>query len=140
MAPKRVLAATSTGPLKDLYNKRQHGRGMLNAARLKKMIPLLKAVHKRRRGVNVLLNNPDRDVVNVFCECALNTLKGNIPLSPCQFKRLQRYKQHLRKLADRKVSQKTKRNIIKKQKGGFLPLLAGALLPVLGPLIGGLFK
>ena len=71
-----------------------------------------------------------------LCECALNVLNGNIPLTPADKKKLNKYKNKLRYLTNRKLSAQKKKKTLN-QKGGFL----GALLtPVLSALGGLLFK
>jgi hypothetical protein len=67
----------------------------------------------------------------VYCECSLNLLKGVVPLTPCQKRRLVRYKAHLRDLANKKVSRKRKRQRLN-QKGG--NLRSDLLPPVVGVL------
>ena len=84
---------------------------------------------------------PTRISFSVF-QCALNILKGNVTLKPAEKARLTKYRQKLRKVADKKVSLKQKHKIV--QTGGFAPaLLAPLLAPVIAPLakqvIGGLF-
>ena len=73
----------------------------------------------------------DPDLIRAICECCHNVLKGNVPLTPRQKKRLARYKKKLRQLSDRKTSIKRKREVL--QTGGIAPL-AAALLPAILPL------
>lgn len=66
-------------------------------------------------------------------------LKGNVRLSKRQKLTLRRYRQHLRKLSNRKTSVTKKRKILQTG-GGFLtallaPLAATVLLPVLRKLV-----
>lgn len=68
-------------------------------------------------------------------ECAINVLKGNVHLTKSQFKKLKKYKKHLRDISKSKTSQKKRIHI--EQKGGFLPML---LAPILGAVLGGLLK
>ena len=71
-----------------------------------------------------------------LCEISHNVLKGNVSLDRSQKAKATRYKQTFRKLANKKVSFKTKQNLI--QRGGFLPflipLIAKAVLPA---IVGG---
>ena len=71
-----------------------------------------------------------------ICECAYNTLNGNVPLTPAQHRKLRRYNKQLRTLANRKKSQKVKKRTL--QSGGFLGALLSTILPVVTGLIGGL--
>ena len=75
----------------------------------------------------------------MLCECALNCLKGNVPLTDGQKQKLCRHKQKLRSLPDKNNSLTEKRELLV-QKGGFIflllkPLLMG--LSTLAPLVLG---
>ena len=50
----------------------------------------------------------DKDLIHCLCECALNILRGNVPLTTTQLKQLKRYKQHLRQLTEKKLGLKQK--------------------------------
>lgn len=76
---------------------------------------------------------------DVICSCALNILKGNIPLNAGQKTKLKRYKKILLSLASKNCSRSKKvKHISKLQSGGFFPLLAPLLGAVAGPLIQGI--
>ena len=78
------------------------------------------------------------EVIRCVSECCHNVLKGNVHLSSAQKKKLYQSRQHLRRLASKSISVKKKKQILN-QKGGFLSLLAPALLPLLGKaVIGGI--
>jgi hypothetical protein len=77
-----------------------------------------------------MINNVPPEVITAICECSLNLLKGVIPLSPRQKRRLARCKTHLRDLASKKVSKKREKRL--NQKGG--DLLSALLPPVLSVL------
>ena len=93
-----------------------------------------------------ILKAADSGLVKCICECALNIIKGNVPLSTTHKNRLRRYKKDLRFVAARGNPISKKKRVL--QKGGFLPaLLAPLLAPVLpalggaiGNLIGGIRK
>ncbi|XP_038076220.1 uncharacterized protein LOC119744384 [Patiria miniata] len=85
---------------------------------------LSKSSSKRRKAI---LKNADKELVTCLCECALNVLKGRVPLSPSQKKKLARHKAHLRALADKKSSH-VKRKELLVQKGGFLGPLSQSKL------------
>lgn len=74
----------------------------------------------------------DKELVQSICECALNTLKGNVPLKSCQKKTLSRYKRVLRKLVLPKGCWKAKRRILIQHGAGFLPAL---IAPILGSIL-----
>ena len=85
-----------------------------------------------------LVKNSPSEVINCVSECCQNVLKGNVHLSSAQTKKLYPNRQHLRRLASKSISVKKKKHILN-QKGGFLSLLAPALLPLLGKaVIGGI--
>ena len=111
------------------------------SARIKRNAPLLTALYhatpKKRKDI---LSHGSPDFIQTLCEIALNLLKGNIPLSPSQLKKLKRQKKAIRLLANKNVSLTSKRQTLKKQSGGFiLPLLA-AVVPMIGSLLGGIAR
>ena len=76
---------------------------------------LNKSSAKKRKAI---LKNASKELVTCLCECALNIIKGKVPLTPGQKKKLAKHKIHLRTLSDKKVPHfKRKRLLI--QKGGF---------------------
>lgn len=75
--------------------------------------------------------------IKAICECSLNALSGNIELSRPQKKCLHKYKNTLRKLADRKTSLHSKRKLIV-QKGGFLNILIPAAITAISGLLNGI--
>jgi len=98
--------------------------------RMRQYLPLLKRITRmsdrvRRR----YLKNCDKAIMDCFSECAVNVLKGHVPLSNRQFTRLKREKTHVRALASKRTSLKKKRSIV--QKGGFIQAL---LLPAIATL------
>ena len=107
------------------------------SSQLKNHLPLLQYMSRGKPGiVKALIRESGPDLVKAICECAYNTLKGNVPLTPAQYRKLRRYKKHLRTLADRKKSQKVKKRTL--QSGGFLGALLSTILPAVTGLIGGL--
>ena len=83
-----------------------------------------------------ILTNASVDLLQSLCECCLNILNGNVRLNSHQKRKLVRHKHKLRALADRKVSNKRKKQLLVQQ-GGFLGAVLG---PVLTTLAGLLFK
>lgn len=98
----------------------------------------LHALHKlnptQRRA---LLRTADDSLVRDICECALNTLEGNVVLSRAHKSRLARHRHTLRKLACKRGSWKSKKKILVQRGDGFLGLL---LAPILGGLASALFS
>ena len=82
-----------------------------------------------------LLNQGGKPLQLCLQECAINILRGHVPLTDAQKKTLRRYKEKVRLLSKKKTSQKKKLEI--EQRGGFLPAL---LAPVVGSILGAIFK
>jgi len=59
-----------------------------------------------------LLRIADKSLVTAICECALNILNGNIPVTPEHKDRLFKERSYIRSLAKSKVSWKSKRTQI----------------------------
>lgn len=99
-------------------------------------LSLLKKLRKckaHQRGT--LIKNGGKPLQLCLRECAVNILKGNLSLTKGQVSKLKKYKKQIRDISKKKTSQKRRLQI--EQKGGFLPAL---LAPVLGAVLGGLFK
>ena len=89
---------------------------------------------EKPKARNLLLLKAKRPIIDALSECALNVLKGSVKLSDKQKTKLRRFRHYLRELAKKRVSLKKKKEI--SQRGGFIPALLGAILPVIGSLIG----
>ena len=95
-------------------------------------LPYLEVLAKSKPKLRkVLIDNVPASVITAICECSLNLLKGVIPLTPREKRRLARYKAHLRALANKRVSRKKKKHYLNQKGGG---LLRALLPPVLGVL------
>ncbi|KAL7289431.1 hypothetical protein TKK_0016627 [Trichogramma kaykai] len=96
-------------------------------------------VHSDSKQRLALLKNADDSFVRCICECALNVLRGNVPVK--NKNRLRKHKSILRKLVTLKAGEKKrwakKKRIILQTGGAFLPAL---IAPVLGALIARLIK
>lgn len=84
-----------------------------------------------------LLRKCPNSVIKSVCECALNLLKGNVPLTKHQKKKLSLHKRTLRKLGDKKIPLFKKRRLLVQKGEGFLSVLIPAALSVLSSLIHG---
>ena len=110
----------------------------MGKAHVKKHLPLLQFLAKGKPKIRkAIIDESGPEVIKVLCECAKNTLNGNIKLSPTQFKKLKRYKAPLRHLADKKTGVRKKKQIL--QKGGLLGALLGAVIPTLASVVGSIF-
>jgi hypothetical protein len=109
---------------------------VIMASRVKKHLHILKKLRCcRKKEQKAILTKGGKPLQLCLQECALNILKGNVPLSKAQFKKLKNHKNNLRQLSRKRTSHKTRLQI--EQKGGFLPLL---LAPIVGSLLGGILK
>ena len=86
---------------------------------------------EKRRWLKTKL---DKDFVHCVCECALNLLRGKVPLDKRQRSSLIHRKKTLRELIRRKVSLKRKKKII--QTAGFLGALIDPIISILDGLLG----
>ena len=108
------------------------------SARLRRHASVLQTLASAKPPLQkAIIKNASNDLVNCLCECALNILKGHVPLKSRQKKLLCRHKQVLRSLAKKNISVPRKRKLI--QKGGFLGALIGPLLGAVIPAISSLF-
>jgi hypothetical protein len=92
---------------------------------------LNKCSHQSRRKQ---LKEASRDQINSLCECAYNLTLGNVPVSGRLLHKLKPYKKTLKQLSFGKGNLESRRRLLI-QKGGFLPALAAALLPLVGGLV-----
>lgn len=69
---------------------------------------------------SLIINRANSKLINCLCECALNVLSGNVPLTQEEKKKktLKRYRHTLRQLCQRKVPIKQKKKILTQQGGG----------------------
>ena len=116
-------------------NKKTKKKGVFEKLKrnLKAMKSLLKADPAKRKQI---LKEGTNELITCLVDSAINVLKGNVPLTSCQYKALKRRKKLIRALADPKTGVHLKRGLLIKQKGSgfFLPLLA-AVLPAITSLI-----
>ena len=99
---------------------------------------LLVLTKARPRLVKKIIQTADKSLIMALSECALNVLNGVVPLTPAKKKRLARFKEKLRAVARRRMSIKNKKEVF--QSGGFIPLLASVVAPLLLEGIGALAK
>lgn len=101
----------------------------------KKQIAILRALqYLNKEQREAVLRKADSRVIRCICECALNVLRGNVPLETGEKRKLRRHASVLRRLAAKKGCWKSKKRFVV-QSGGFLPLL---LAPILGTLLSNL--
>ena len=111
-------------------------------SKLRKYVGHLQALSgSSPRMCKAIVKTADPGLVKCLCECALNVIKGTVPITQHQKRRLARRKTDLRNLVKSKTSAKTKKRIL--QKGGILPLIpliAKAALPIITGAVGGLLN
>ena len=78
--------------------------------------PLLRCL-AQGRNISDIKKKADKKLVTCLCECVLNILRGNVPLTDRERNTLKRYRKTLRALIDKKVSLKQKKKALE-QKGG----------------------
>lgn len=106
----------------------------MSIARLRRHKDVLKRLAKAKPSVaKRLLKDASSDLLKLLSECSLNVLKGSVPLSTKQKKQLCKHKAKLRKIANKKTSQKKKRAIL--MRGGFLGTLLSPIIGILGSIL-----
>jgi len=66
-----------------------------------------------------IISKCNKELVHCIIECILNVLNGNIKLSGCDTRKLQKHKAALRKVSERRVPLSAKKKLIV-QRGEFL--------------------
>ena len=103
---------------------------------MKDNLPYLQVLVKcKPKLCKLLIEHGPVSLITSICECALNLLKGVIPLTPRQKRRLAWYKIHLRGLANKKVLRKKKKHFLNQKGGNLLTGLLPPVLTVLGSLL-----
>ena len=100
---------------------------MANLRRHRKTLLIL--AKARPKLIKKIILSADRSLLNSLSECALNILRGVVPLNKSKKRKLKRFKKNLRLLARKNSSIKAKKRSL--QAGGFVSLLAGAIAPLL---------
>lgn len=101
----------------------------------KKHEDVLKVLAKAKPDlVRSIIKPAKKSLIDFFSECAFNILRGSVPITSVQRKKLKRYVRGLRKLARKKTSVKERKKIL--QTGGIVPLILKHILPmVVSPLL-----
>ena len=121
---------------------RSSGRSSFNMKKSNRSV--LTACQRCTKLKTAIIREAPEEVINKLVEILYNVLKGNVPLTPPQKRRLTRSKKTLRELIRPKVSLQRRRALLSRevhgaipvaiksvQKGGFL----GSLVPVLLSLL-----
>jgi len=109
----------------------------MSTERLKRNLSILDVLNKTTKNQRkAFIDTATRDQLMCICDCATNILNENIPLTPKQYKELEKYQTLLRYLSDTKNYRRDpeKRKYIN-QSGGFLPLLLAPILGAAGSIL-----
>ena len=83
-----------------------------------------------------IISKANAKLIKALKKIAAEVLRGKIPVSSSQFRRLRSQKARIRGLVALKGSTKVQRKkLLSKQRGGFFPLLAPLLAPLLGTVV-----
>ena len=95
---------------------------------------IAKSPRKQRR---IILRNAKKPLIDAIAECVENTLHGNVKLNKSQKARLARHSAKLRKIANKRISWKTKRDILVQEGGSFFSFLFPLVSSIIGNITGG---
>lgn len=105
------------------------------SARLKRNLPILQALlHASPVQRRLILQTASKELILSVCEVAFNILRGVIPLSTLQYRRLARQKTAIKLVANKKIGVVRKREAINQQ-GGFIGPLLSIAVPFLTELL-----
>ena len=103
--------------------------------RLKKHAHSLHVLSRGNQQIcKAVIQNGDKDLIKCLCEISHNILKGNVPVTSRQKKKLNRFKNTIRQLTNKRQLSLTKKKQLL-QKGGFLGTLLGPIIGLLGSLL-----
>lgn len=89
-----------------------------------------------KHTANSIIKGANPDLIACISDVCHNTLQGKVKLSDKAKKRLSRYKKSIRKIASKSATLKTKKRLLQTGHG----LLSSILIPLLGSVIGPIFK
>lgn len=102
--------------------------GKANILKRANFLSLMSSPNKKRR--DVLIDTASKNEIHALIESLYNISNGNVKLSPSELKRAKRYKNHIRKILNKKTKAISKKKLLK-QTGGWIaaviPLILGAL-------------
>lgn len=109
--------------------------GLRRVEKYRKVLAAIPSLN--RLQLKGIVKNGSNDFISCLCELVDNILRGKIPLTVSQKRKLNRYKLTLRKLGCKSVPLTVKKRIFaNSQSGGFLPFLIPPLLGIAGTLAG----
>lgn len=109
------------------------------SGRVARNAPLLEALYKTSEVLRTAhAKHLRKDTVNALVEIAQNIVAGNVALTAEQLETLIEMKEHVHKLAHKKMAVAKQRQIL--QKGGFIGALIGPIIGAVSGLVGALSK
>ena len=105
------------------------------SARIKRNFDSLRMLQKANPKLRkAIIENSKADLIIALCEIIENTLHGTVKLNEVQKKKLKRYGQILRHVANRGVTIKEKKKLLV-QRGGFLSVILPPAIALVSALI-----
>lgn len=98
---------------------------MKKLRKCKHLLYVLKSANPNLR--KAILKNAPKHVIDALSEICLNTVVGNVKISPKIKAKLSKYRKVLRDLSDKRTTLAKKRKLLV-QKGGFLGIILSTLL------------
>src|SRR5678816_261968 len=96
-----------------------------------KYLPLIKKFKKLKTAEKRKLICNDEKFIQCVCEVCLNLIKGNVPLNKPQKVKLRRHRSIIKKLSLNIKNLKSKKKLLQKGGGVFLPLLFSVVAPLI---------
>ena len=98
-----------------------------------KHVGFLKRIHRCGKSKFChLIGECDQERINAICECTDNVLRGNVPITTRQKKRIEKHREVLQNIADPSIDWKRKRKFLQTQEGrGIITTTLGIALPAL---------
>ena len=95
---------------------------------------------KQRKRRNALIELGTNEEIDSISECILNILQGKVKLKSQEIKKLQKIKQYLRLLANKKCSIKKRKTLFKQKGGLFFKNIVSAIISLAKKKGGSLLK
>ena len=105
------------------------------SARIKRNFDALRVLQRANPKLRkAIIQNSKGDLILALCEVIENTLHGTVKLTLIQRKKLKRYGEVLRRVANRSVAIKEKQKLLV-QRGGFLSVILPPAIALVSALI-----
>ena len=108
--------------------------------RTRKNLHFLKVLHDAKPEVRrTVVENADKELIDTICDCVHGILSGKVKVSPKIRQKLNRKRQLLNQLHNKRIGVRKKKQLLV-QDGGFLPALLAPILGLAASVVGGLIK